>query len=152
MILNILIIIISGVAATSAMALFMDQLSKKNIANANMVKALGTIFTKNQSEGYSLGLKLHYIAGVIIAFVYAALISLFTPSLYAGYVGLGAMVGLFHGFAFSFLLVIAVAEHHPIEEFRTAGFGVALAHLAGHIVYGLVLGAVIGLFRIKFLF
>lgn len=152
MILTILVIIVSGLAATGVMALFMDQLSKRKIANANMVRALGTMFTKIPNEGYSFGLKIHFIAGTFIAFVYAALISMFSPSIYAGYIGLGAMVGLFHGFAFSFLLVIAVAEHHPIEEFRNAGFGVAIAHLAGHIIYGVVLGLVLGIFNVKFLF
>lgn len=146
------IIILSGFIATAVMAFFMDQISKNNITNANMVRAIGTIFTKDSGNGHSLGLKLHFVAGIIIAFVYAALITLFTPSSFYSYVGLGTMVGFFHGFAFSFLLVIAVAEHHPMEEFRDAGFDVALAHLAGHVLYGLILGMVFGFFNVKFLF
>ena len=44
-----------------------------------------------------------------------------------------------------FVLVAAVAESHPLPEFREAGFSVAVAHWFGHIIYGLMVGAVIGL-------
>jgi len=40
----------------------------------------------------------------------------------------------------SFALVVLVAEHHPLERFQKAGMGVAVAHLLGHLVYGLIIG------------
>jgi hypothetical protein len=45
----------------------------------------------------------------------------------------------------SFILVIAVAEHHPLPEFREAGFTVAVAHVVGHVVYGALVGLVLGM-------
>jgi hypothetical protein len=60
------------------------------------------------------------------------------------------MIGIFHGVVFSFLLVILVAEHHPLEQFREAGSEVAIAHLAGHIIYGLILGTLVGILGIRF--
>jgi hypothetical protein len=59
------------------------------------------------------------------------------------------MIGLFHGVAFAFVLVISVAEHHPLEQFRDAGFEVAIAHLAGHIIYGLIVGTMVGILGIR---
>ena len=43
-----------------------------------------------------------------------------------------------------FVLVTAVAENHPLPEFQQAGFSVAVAHWAAHIVYGFVVGLTIG--------
>jgi hypothetical protein len=37
-----------------------------------------------------------------------------------------------------------VAEHHPLPEFREVGVAVAAAHLVGHIIYGLVVGMILG--------
>lgn len=150
MIFNIIISIVSGIIATAGMTLFMNYISKTGFANANMVRAIGTIFTKNLDEGYNLGLTLHFIAGILIAFVYISLISLYGPTNIYGYAGFGTLIGLFHGFAFSFILIIAVAEHHPLEKFKQAGFEVALAHLAGHVVYGLIIGIVTGIFNLNF--
>jgi len=44
-----------------------------------------------------------------------------------------------------FLLVVIVAEHHPIEQFHGAGFEVAIAHFVGHVIYGILVGLVVGL-------
>ena len=55
------------------------------------------------------------------------------------------MIGVFHGVAFGFLLVVTVAEHHPLEQYRNAGFEVAIAHFAGHVIYGILVGLVVGL-------
>ena len=51
-------------------------------------------------------------------------------------------MGLFHGMVVGFVGVITVAEHHPLEKFKKAGFTVAVAHLFGHIVYGLSIGLI----------
>jgi len=61
------------------------------------------------------------------------------------------MTGVFHGLVVSFLLAVLVAEHHPIEQFQKAGSEVAAAHLFGHIIYGLIVGAVIGIAGIRVL-
>ena len=49
----------------------------------------------------------------------------------------------------SLALVISVAEHHPLERFRKAGITVAVSHLAGHMVYGLIVGAIWGVTGIR---
>ena len=45
----------------------------------------------------------------------------------------------------SLMLVWVVCEAHPLEEFREAGFAVGLAHFAGHVAYGAVVGLIIGI-------
>ena len=144
-------ILIAGLLGTSMMSLVMWLINKKNLANADMIRAIGSIFSSYE-ESFSTGIRIHYVVGIALAFIYIALISLLKPSGLWGYVGIGAMIGLFHGVAFAFVLIVAVAEHHPLEKFRNAGLEVALAHLLGHIFYGLIVGLVAGIFAIKFIF
>ena len=148
--MDLVYIIICGIAGTSAMSFVMWFITKEGIANADMLRAIGSIFTDDKSA-FSTGLSIHYIFGIVLAFVYLLIISLFQPQSLWAYTGLGAMIGLFHGVAFAFLLVVVVAEHHPKESFREAGLEVALAHLGGHVVYGLVVGLVAGVFAVKIL-
>ena len=58
---------------------------------------------------------------------------------------LGLGIGFFHGLVVSLALVWIVSERHPLEEFNDAGLAVGLSHLLGHVVYGGVVGVVVGL-------
>ena len=147
---GVIITIFAGLIGTGGMTLVMWLIHKSGMANADMVRAIGSLFSRNLDESLAPGLIIHFIIGSLIAFIYVILISLFHPTSVAATIGTGAMIGIFHGVAFSFLLVIAVAEHHPLEEFRIAGLEVALSHLVGHVVYGLLVGAVIGIAGVRF--
>ena len=145
-----LLTVLAGLVGTAGMSLALWGITHTGIANAGMIRAIGSMFTKSYEDSFGPGLIVHLIAGVIIAFIYVALISLLAPESLAGTIAYGAMIGLAHGVAFGFLLVVAVAEHHPLEQFRSAGLEVAIAHLAGHVIYGVLVGAVVGLTGIRF--
>ena len=142
--------IFAGIIGTGGMSLFMWLITRSGMANADMIRAIGSIFTHSYENSFKPGLIIHLITGTIIAFIYILLINLFSPTSIAYFILTGAMIGLFHGVAFSFLLVVSVAEHHPLERFREAGSEVAVAHLVGHIIYGLIVGTAVGLLNIKF--
>ncbi len=146
----IIITVLAGVIGTAGMSTVLWGLTRTGIANAAMIRAIGSLFTKSYEDSFGLGLTVHFIVGIIIAFVYVALISLFAPTSLAGAIALGGMIGFAHGIAFGFTLVVAVAEHHPLEQFRSAGLEVAVAHLLGHVIYGVLVGAVVGLTGIRF--
>jgi len=145
-----LITVLAGLIATSGMSILMWAITRSGVADADMIRAIGTIFTRSERSTFTVGLVTHYIVGVIIAFAYVALISVIGYSSVAGAIGLGFLISVAHGVAFGFVLVIAVAEHHPMERFRKAGMEVAVAHFAGHVVYGLLIGIVVGLTGIRF--
>jgi hypothetical protein len=147
---NVIITIIAGLIGTGGMTLVMWLIHKSGMANADMVRAIGSIFSRNLDESLAPGLIIHFVVGSLIAFIYVILISLLNPTSVAATIGTGAMIGLFHGVAFCFLLVVSVAEHHPLEQFRNAGLEVALAHLVGHVIYGLLVGTVIGIASVRF--
>jgi hypothetical protein len=93
---------------------------------------------------------IHFGVGSILAFPYAAFLSIFFLRSVIAFSGLGVMLGLFNGLVVSFALVALVAENHPLEHFQKAGSEVVLAHMVGHIIYGLIVGAVIGIAGINF--
>ena len=141
--------IITGLIATACMSLLLWINTRSQVANAEMIRAVGSIFSRSYDKSFLPGLVIHFIVGTIIAFFYVALINLFAPASLAGSIAIGGMIGVFHGVAFGFTLVIAVAEHHPLEMFRTAGVEVAIAHFVGHVLYGMIVGLIVGLTGIK---
>lgn len=137
--------IVAGIVGTIGMSLSMWLITKSGIANAGMIRAIGSMFTRSYEGSFGPGLVVHLISGVFFAFLYVILISILAPTSVAATIATGAMIGVFHGVAFGFLLVVTVAEHHPLEQFRSAGLEVAIAHFAGHVIYGLLIGLVVGL-------
>ena len=142
--LEIVLIVIAGILATAAMTLTMYLIHSFGLANGDMLRAIGSYVTKRYNKSLGMGLGMHLVAGVVFAVMYFTIWKTF--EIYSPRVILlsGSVMGLIHGFIVSFFLVIIVAEHHPLERFRQVGFGVALTHVIGHVVYGLVLGALVG--------
>jgi len=141
----LLFTIVAGVIGTSGMTSVMYLINKMGITNAKMVIAVGSIITKTRENAIRVGLIVHYTAGIFFAILYTIFFTVYGISGLLQVVGVGFGFGFIHGFVMSFILVIAVAEHHPLEEFRKVGFDVALAHVFGHMVYGTLVGLVIGL-------
>jgi uncharacterized membrane protein YagU involved in acid resistance len=137
--------IVAGIIATTSMEVLFRMCTKTGIANIDMVRAIGSLITKTFDSYYKVGVIVHFISGIFFAFVYALVFTTFNVTGILNNIGAGLLMGFIHGTVVSFVLVIAVAEHHPLEEFRTTGFSVAIAHWAGHLVYGLVVGLIIGL-------
>jgi len=137
--------IISGIIGTSVMEMLFRMCIKSGVGNVDMVRAIGSLITKSMDSAYKVGVIVHYISGIFFAFVYAIIFILFDVTVVLKYAGAGIIIGFIHGTIVSFLLIIAVAEHHPLKEFQTVGFSVALAHWAGHLLFGLSVGLVFGL-------
>ncbi len=135
----------SGIIGTAGMELFLQRITKSGIANADMSRAIGSIFTRSIESAYGLGITIQIISGIIFAFFYTLALVYFNIHGYLGNAFAGLLLGFIHGAVVGFLLISAVAEHHPLPEFREAGFNVAVAHWAGHLVYGFLVGSVIGL-------
>lgn len=135
----------AGLLGGLAMELAMWLIAKGGLAKGDMILALGSLLTKSRENAYRVGLIIHATAAIGFALVYTLL--LFT----LGYTELplslmlGLGVGVLHGLVVSLMLVWVVADRHPLEEFKEADLLVGLSHLAGHIVYGAVVGLVVGI-------
>lgn len=139
--------VLAGAAGTGGMTALMHFITRRGITNADMVRAIGTVFTPSRDRAWLVGMILHLAAGVIFALLYTLIFdSLSRDGIFALTV-IGAVFGATHGLVVSSFLINAVARHHPVEEFRQADFLVGAAHLLGHIVYGTLVGLILGLLR-----
>ncbi len=133
-------VLLVGIVATACMSLCLYLIHWSGFANGDMVRALGSLVTRHDENSLPIGWLIHFSAGAFFSVIYAQALVM------TGFSGstLGVLIcvvfALFHGSVVSLLLVVIIAEHHPLERFREAGLPVAITHIAAHVVYGLVLG------------
>mgnify|MGYP001586285803 FL=1 len=136
---------VCGLIGAFSMNLFMRSVSATFSQRVDMVRALGSYFTKSTENASGLGTLIHAIAGILFGIVYFVIMhamhALTLP--YALFLGIG--FGFFHGLVMSYALMFYASERHPIEEYRKATLEQGLLHLVGHLIYGAVAGLIGGL-------
>ena len=137
--------ILAGIIATAGMTVFLWVMDKTGKINANMVRALGSAVTRSIETSLLPGIIIQFVSGIFFAFIYIYALGLLQLSNPFSYVLAGGIIGFAHGFAFSFIMVI-LAEHHPVEKFQNAGFQVAIAHFIAHVIYGCLIGLIVGVY------
>ncbi len=136
--------LVAGLLGGIAMEAVLWVIGRGGWAKADMIVALGSLFTKSRETAWRVGLWLHATAAIVFAIIYTLVM------VALGYTGmpqsafLGAGMGFVHGMIVSLGLVWVVAEQHPLEEFNEAGLAIGLSHIVGHVVYGAVVGFVVG--------
>jgi Family of unknown function (DUF6789) len=141
--------ILAGLIGTAVMTASLYAIHWRGFAEADMMRALGSIVTRSEGNALPVGAVLHLFSGILFAFVYVIFWSMLPIVEFQHYVLLGLVTGFAHGLVVSFALVILVAEHHPLQRFQRAGMGVAIAHLLAHVVYGLLVGIVAGSYHLQ---
>ena len=143
----ILMPIFAGFVATAGITAVLWGINKTGWTNADMVRAIGSFFTKSYDNALRVGLLIHFVTGMIISAAYLHILSIMNlPDMFS-LIGFGALLGFGQGFLVSYAIV-KFAHIHPVEAFQKADYQVALAHIAGHIVYGMLIGAIFGILRI----
>ena len=140
----ILVTILAGLAASTVRAALLELISKLRVTHVDMIKAIGTLYHGAYYHSMMRGYITHYAFGMVSAFIYLFLLSVFQPATIAGYAAFGALIGFFHGCVVSYTLTVIVDEDHPLKEFRTYGYEVAVYYWAAQVVFGLVVGAIVG--------
>ncbi|MGE0614447.1 MAG: DUF6789 family protein [Bacteriovoracia bacterium] len=141
--MEIILIVFAGLLGTTLMMAFMVLVSKLTKTPTDMVRALGSLWTRKLQNSYGIGLFILYLGGIFFSVIYYAILRAAPlPATYSAIWMMGTMMGVVHGMVVALLLIIAVAEHHPLPKFQKAGLSVAVAHLGGHVVYGSAVGLV----------
>lgn len=140
----VILAIVAGVTGTVAMSLVMWFIHERAWANADMIRAVGSLVTKRYDNALLPGLLLHFLAGILFAFVYLIILRATGISNWFVIMQIGLALGTMHGAAMVFVLM-AMAEKHPLEQFRVAGPAVGWAHVIGHMAYGTGVGLAVGL-------
>lgn len=133
----------SGLLAAAVMALFLVEVEKLGWAKSDMFWTIGSIFSKSRTTARTIGLTVHALAGVIFAVIYVMIWSVFTPLTYNDFVKIGILTGAIHGLAVAFSQIVILAGSKK-------GFNVALTHVSAHVLFGLVLGAIVGLLENRY--
>ncbi len=137
--------LVAGIVGGIAMELAMWAISRAGLAKGDMVLALGSLLTKTRENAYRVGLIIHATSSVGFALVYTLLMVTLGYTHLPLSLMLGLGVGALHGLIVSLMLVWVVSDRHPLEEFKEADLLVGLTHFAGHVVYGAVIGLIVGL-------
>ena len=93
---------------------------------------------------FPVGLALHIAMGIGFAFIYSAFLSLSALPFNAL---TGLLLGSIHGVIAMLLVSILIMEHHPEAQYHDRGPATGLAQLGAHMIYGIVVGAIVGLWR-----
>lgn len=135
----------AGLLGGIAMEAVLWIIGRGGWAKADMIVALGSLFTKSRETGRRVGIWLHAGAAIAFAVLYTLLLLTLGYTAMPQSAFIGAGVGFLHGLIVSLGLVWVVAEQHPLEEFTDAGLAIGLSHIVGHVVYGIVVGVVVGI-------
>ncbi len=131
---------VAGIVATLAMTFVMWLVHASGFAEADMVRAIGSLVTRRDEGALLPGLVLHLGAGALFAVPYVLVLRATGFAAAGALAAAGAALGFFHGAAMAFVLHALVAVRHPVDRFRNVGFEVGAAHVIGHVVYGLAVG------------
>jgi len=146
----IIITLVAGIAATTVRVVFLEILGKIRQVHIDMIKAIGTLYHGSYYHALLRGFTAHYVFGIVSAFIYLLLLGVFQPLTIYTSAMYGGLIGFFHGCVVSFALTVIVDEDHPLPEFRKFGFEVVVYYWVAQILYGLVLGAIVGTIHPKF--
>ena len=141
-----------GVISTLGMSVSMWAITRLNIANADMIRAIGSLITRKEKMSFRVGLLMHFTSGVIFSIPYTLVLGLLRLSSSFSSFVVGGVMGFVHGFVVSFMLVAFVAQAHPVAKYREPGLSVAGSHIVGHIVYGLLVGYLAFVFDVDYTF
>lgn len=135
----ILIPLQACIVATIVRVLLLEIISKLRQVHVDMIKAIGTLY-----HALLRGFTEYYVFGIVSAFIYLLFLGVFQPHTIYGSALYGGLIGFFHGCVVSFTLTVIVDEDHPLPQFRKYGYEVVVCYWVAQILYGIVIGAIIG--------
>ncbi len=135
---NIVLTVLIGSGAAFFMAIVCILLTKISSVNFDPLRALGSLIS--DKSPIIAGFSVHLVMGGVFALLYVFMWWLIGIPVNQWSWGVGAAMGLIHGFIVSFWFIIFVAEHHPLKKYRSQGFLIALSDIAGHVFFGVIIG------------
>ncbi len=136
--------ILAGILGGATMEFVMWSITRAGWAQANMLIALGSLITRSRERAWQVGAIIHAASAGFFGMVYTLVLLSIGMTYMPAALVVGIGMGFVHGMLVSLTLVWVVAGNHPIEEFAKASFAVGVAHLAGHVAFGAVVGLVVG--------
>jgi len=142
---NSIMLLSGGLAGTVAMTLFLLLPRWLGLAHVDVIRAGGALVVgSGNRSAFPVGLGIHIAMGIGFAFVYSAFLSLSSLPFNAL---TGLLLGSIHGVIVMLLVSILIMEHHPEQRYHERGPATGLAQLGAHMLYGTIVGLIVGLSR-----
>lgn len=126
--------------AVTLMTFVMKIFNYLKIAEADMIRALGSLITKKVENSFFLGLFIQVMMGTFFALIYGFLFQLLPEKFFLNIPAIGAGFGLFHGGVVSWAIASIISDYHPVKRFQEAQLEEVIAHTVGHVIFGLTIG------------
>jgi hypothetical protein len=142
---TVILLLAGGMAGTVAMTLFLLIPRWLGWAHVDVIRAGGALIVGSENRvAFPLGMAIHIGMGIVFAFVYYGFLSLSSLPFNAL---TGLLLGSLHGVIVMLLVSILIMEHHPNSKYHHRGPATGLAQLGAHMLYGTILGFIVGLLR-----
>lgn len=136
--------LLGGLLGTFTMTFFLLLPTWLGLGHVDVIRAVGALITKKIHKAFLPGLIIHFLSGIIFAYIYYLLLSLSHIPFNAL---TGLLMGTLHGVVVMLLVSIIIMEHHPIAYYHTRGPMTGFAQLLAHMLYGLIVGIVMQIMR-----
>ena len=142
---NSIMLLSGGLAGTVAMTFFLLLPRWLGLAHVDVIRAGGALVVGSRNRSaFPVGMTIHIAMGIGFAFVYSTCLSLSSLPFNAL---TGLLLGSIHGVIVMLLVSILIMEHHPDARYHERGPATGLAQLGAHMLYGTIVGLIVGLSR-----
>lgn len=150
---ELVLTLVAGMVATAVMPLGLYALPPFGLLSpADQARAFGSFMTRREDNALVPGMAFGIAVGIFWAFVYGALFSLFAHKTLSVYVLLGFIFGAFFGENLSMAAALIFSDNHPIPRIQENAWRVALGTVLIHIVHGVVVGLMLGVYAVDYSF
>jgi hypothetical protein len=140
-----IMLLLGGVAGTIGMTVFLLLPRWLGWAHVDVIRAGGALVVGSANRfAFPVGMAIHIGMGIGFAFVYYGFLSLSSLPFNAL---TGLLLGSLHGVVAMLLVSILIMEHHPNSRYHNRGPATGLAQLGAHMLYGGIVGSIVGLLR-----
>lgn len=136
---------LAGVIGALAMTFILSLFSRVGWTRANLVVALGDLFVRDGKNAVIVGCLVHCLGGVVFAMMYATVFMFLDLHTFVLLLAAGHLLGWGHGIVMSLIFVAGTAIYNPVGDLRKVQFAGGPAYFVAHMVYGTLVGLVIGL-------
>lgn len=135
----------AGLVGAGVMVAVLSAINRSGLTKVRLVISVGSLFTRSYERAEAVGWFVHAALGIFFGQIYALVLVAIGAQGVGVNLAWGAGLGLFHGLMMGLVLIGAVSDAHPLEEFQQRSFPIALSYCVAHFFYGLAVGAIIGL-------
>ncbi|CAM2010687.1 hypothetical protein [Acanthopleuribacter pedis] len=133
---------LAGFFGVLVMTFFLRRARYLHLPESQMVRAIGSLITRNYETSLLPGTLVHMAMGTLFGYGYSMLLSTAPISGTNPFIGIAlcSFMGLVHGMIVTLFLVIAVAQNHPLERFKSLTPEDMMSHVIAHLAYGMTVG------------